>query len=228
MKHPRHITVLLADDHAPIRQGLRGLLDVDREIRVVGEARNGREAVEMARKFLPHVILMDISMPVINGLEATHMILGERPESKIVVLSAHLDDEYVDRAKAVGAVGFVAKQMSAETLTWVIHEVASGRSLCDPIRSEERAGEGENAPQHGDNPKNKGKRLTFRESEILELMAGGLPKTQIAAKLRISNTTIDKHFGALMAKLSVPSFANLVAYAVAYSFAENEVDLVIT
>jgi DNA-binding NarL/FixJ family response regulator len=119
MKPLKQITILLADDNAPIRQALRTLLDKDARIRVVGEARNGHEAVEMARGSRPGIILMDISMPVINGFEATRQILAERPSTKIIMLSAHVDEEYAERARELGAVGFIAKHMSAENLTWV-------------------------------------------------------------------------------------------------------------
>ena len=171
MKRPSQITVLLADDHAPIRHGLRTLLDKDGGIRVVGEACNGREAVDMAHSLRPQVVLMDISMPVLNGLEATRQILAERPTARVVVLSAHVDDEYVDRAKAVGAVGYVAKQMSAESLTWVIHEVAMGRVLCDPVISADPAGRGNKEGGRGGDSRTTNKRLTFRESEVLGLIA---------------------------------------------------------
>jgi DNA-binding NarL/FixJ family response regulator len=182
----------------------------------------------MAHRLRPHVILMDISMPIINGLEATRQILAERPATKIVVLSAHVEDEYVERAKAVGAMGYVAKQMSAETLTWVIQEVAMGRSLCDPMMSEYTAGEEGGGPECSRDPRNRTRGLTWRESEVLELMAGGVPKTQIAARLHITRTTVERHCGALMAKLSIPSIANLVAYAVASVDVENDVELIIT
>ena len=228
MKTTDPITVLLADDHVPVCKGLRDLLDIDNEIRVVGEARNGREAVEMARKFRPDVILMDITMPIINGLEATRQILAERPATKIVVLSAHVEEEYVERAKEVGAVGYVAKQMSAETLTWVIHEVAMGRGLCDPVGTGGLAGEVVGLSERSCVPKSSSRRLTFRESEVLGMMAGGVSKMQIAGRLHISGAAVERHFGALMAKLSVSSIANLVAYAVASAHVENDVELVIT
>jgi DNA-binding NarL/FixJ family response regulator len=228
MKPSRKVTVLHADDHALVRQGLRAVLDGDAEIRVVGEASDGREVVTMAHRLRPHVILMDISMPGIHGLEATRQILATRPSIKIVVLSAHTEDEYVERARAVGAVGYVAKQISAETLTWVIHEVAAGRSLCYPVTSARPAVEEKGDRERGGAPRNRSKRLTFRESEVLGLMADGLPKTQIAARLRISRASVEGHFGALMAKLSISSIANLFAYAVSFACVENDVELVIT
>jgi DNA-binding NarL/FixJ family response regulator len=228
MKPIKQVTVLLADDNAPIRQGLRTLLERDRRIRVVGEASNGREAVQMARTSKPKVILMDISMPIINGLEATRQILAERPGARVIVISAHVDEEYVERAKEVGAVGYIAKHMSEESLAGLIHDVSAGRSLCDPAGPAGLAGEKRLDAARSGAPKGKPRRLTFRESEVLELMAGGLLKTQIAARLRISSTAVEKHFGAMMTKLCLRSIAKLVAYAVDSDIVENDVDLVIT
>jgi DNA-binding NarL/FixJ family response regulator len=228
MKTPKLITVLIADDHPLIRQGLCALLDRDSEISVVGEARNGQEAVEMAHELRPNVVLMDISMPILNGLEATRQIIAEKPTSKIVIFSAHVGNEYSDRAREAGAVAYVAKLMSAEALTWVIHEVAMGRKLRDPVGFAKSAYEEGGDSARSGPPKSKSRRLTFRESKVLGLMAEGLPKRQVAAKLRISSSSVEKHFGALMAKLGVPSVAGLVAYASAFDFVENDVELTIT
>jgi DNA-binding NarL/FixJ family response regulator len=120
------VTILLAEDHAIVRQGLCALLNMDSHFKIVGEARNGREAVEMARTLQPDVILMDIAMPLLNGLEATRQILAARPSAKVIVLSAHSEDVYVHRMTEAGAVGFVEKQTSSEVLTKAIHEVAKG------------------------------------------------------------------------------------------------------
>jgi DNA-binding NarL/FixJ family response regulator len=220
MARIKRITVLLADDHELVRQGLRTVLDKDEGIRVVGEARGGREAVKMARKLRPDVILMDISMPIMNGLEATHRILAVRPSTKIIILSAHVDDEYMERAKANGAVGYIAKHMSAEILAWTIHEVAMGRNHYNPVSSPGSALEG--------SARTKGERLTSRESELLKLVAEGSPKRQIAATLRISVAVVEKLLRALMAKLSISGMTGLANYAVASGHFENDVDLVIT
>lgn len=225
MRTRRHVTVLLADDNASIREALRTLLEKDGRIRVVGEARNGQEAVEMALKTRPDIVLMDISMPVMNGLDATRHVLAGRPSVRILMFSAHVDGEYVKRAKAVGAAGYIAKQMSAETLIWAIHEVAAGHRVFDPIKA---AGEKRRPAGRSRTKKPKGERLTPRESAVLGLMAEGVPKTQIAARLGVGNATVERHFAALMAKLKVPSIANLAAYALASGYVENDVDLVIT
>src|SRR5580698_302729 len=123
MKPPKQISVLLIDDHAIVRKGLRSLLNADGQFTIAGEAQNGREGVTMALDLHPDVILMDIAMPVLNGLEAAREILAARRSAKIVILSAHSDDEYIERASSIGVAGFVAKQTSAEILAEAIREV---------------------------------------------------------------------------------------------------------
>src|SRR5829696_7336077 len=126
------ITVMLAEDHAIVRQGLCALLKADRQLVMVGEARTGREAVEMARALRPDVILMDIAMPVLNGLEATRQILTADPAAKVIILSAHSDDAYIERMTEAGVAGFLEKQTSAEILTKAIREVAKGGTFYSP------------------------------------------------------------------------------------------------
>lgn len=228
MARNKQITVLLVDDHEIVRQGLRTVLDRDGQIRVVGEARDGREAVKMAGKLRPDVILMDISMPIMNGLEATRQILAIRPSTKVVILSAHVDDEYMERARTTGAVGYIAKQMSAETLAWAIHEVAMGHNLYNPVNSPVAAHAERRVHGRDGAARAKGEYLTSRESELLKLVAEGSPPRQIAATLRVNLSAVERLLVALMAKLSVSCMANLVEYAVASGHIENDVDLVIT
>ena len=128
MIRAKPITVLLAEDHAIVRQGLCALLNADGRFRIVGQARTGREAVEMAQTLRPEVILMDIAMPVLNGLEATRQILAANPTARVVILSAHSDDEYIERTRAAGVAGFLEKQTSAEILTEAICEIAARTS----------------------------------------------------------------------------------------------------
>ena len=129
----KKITVLLSEDHAIVRQGLCKLLETDGSFEVVGQAQTGREAILMAAELRPEVILMDIAMPELNGLEAARQILNVNSAAKIIMLSAHSDDAYVERARAVGAVGFLEKQTSADILTQAIHEVAKGKTFYSPI-----------------------------------------------------------------------------------------------
>jgi DNA-binding NarL/FixJ family response regulator len=120
----RKISVLLADDYAVLRQGLRALLEAEGDIKIVGEARNGREAVKLARTLRPDVILMGIAMPVLNGLEATRQILDANPSAKVLILSAHRDAEYVEHMTAIGAAGYLVKQTSAAILTRAVRRAA--------------------------------------------------------------------------------------------------------
>lgn len=132
MKPAKPITVLLADDHALVRHGLRALLNADGHFAIVGEARNGRAAVALARTLRPDVILMDIAMPVLNGLEATGQILAANPLARVIILSAHSDDAYVERTRGLGVVGFVEKQTSAAVLIKAVHAVARGGTFFSP------------------------------------------------------------------------------------------------
>jgi DNA-binding NarL/FixJ family response regulator len=162
----KQITVLLAEDHVIVRQGLCALLNTDGHFQMVGEARTGREAVEMAQALKPDVILMDIAMPVLNGLEATRQILTANPAAKVVILSAHSDDEYIDRMNAAGVVGFLEKQTSAEILTKAIREVASGNKFFSPSIAK-RLRDQQSKPRTREGLiKANGGRLTSRESEV--------------------------------------------------------------
>ncbi|HEX2861671.1 MAG TPA: response regulator transcription factor, partial [Lacunisphaera sp.] len=165
MTTPPPISVLLAEDHAIVRQGLRALLLADRAFTVAGEARTGREAVEQAQTLRPDVILMDIAMPVLNGLEATRQILTANPAARVIILSAHSDDEYVERMRAAGVAGFLEKQTSAEILTKAISEVATGRAYFSPsIIRRQQCGAAKSRDRNG-LVKTDGQRLTPREAE---------------------------------------------------------------
>ena len=167
------ITVLLAEDHAIVRQGLSALLDADDHFTVVGEAKHGREAVDLARTLLPDVILMDIAMPVLNGLEATRQILAANPAAKIVILSAHSDDAYIESTSAAGAVGFLEKQTSAEILTKALQEVAAGKVFFGPAITRRLGQQLAQPRDRNGGVKTHARRLTSRESEVLQLVAEG-------------------------------------------------------
>jgi DNA-binding NarL/FixJ family response regulator len=132
----KEITVLLVDDHVVMRQGLCIVLETEGNFEVVGQARNGREAVKMEHTLRPDVILMDISMPVLNGIEATRQILAANPAAKVIILSAYSGDEYVEHAIAVGAVGFLEKQTSADHLIKAVREVTKGNLFFSPASIE--------------------------------------------------------------------------------------------
>ena len=214
MNPAKKITILLAEDHAIVRQGLCALLNADGHFLMVGEARNGREAVELAHALKPDVILMDIAMPVLNGLEATRQILTANPAAKIIILSAHSDDAYVERMNEVGVAGFVEKQTSAEILSKAICEVAKGNVFFSPAIAK-RLKDVQRQPRDRDGLlKVHVARLTPRESEVLQLVAEGSANKQVAAELGISIKTVEKHRQQLMDKLNIHDTAGLTRYAI--------------
>jgi DNA-binding NarL/FixJ family response regulator len=224
---PKPITVLLAEDHAIVRQGLGALLKADGNFLMTGEARNGREAVEAARRLKPDVIVMDIAMPELNGLEAARQILAANPAARILILSAHSDDEYIERITAVGAAGFLEKQTSADVLAKAIQEVARGRSFYSPAIAKRIADRKSQERDRDGVPKPNGGRLTAREAEVLQLVAEGQANKQVAAELGISIKTVEKHRQHLMDKLNIHETAGLTRYAIAHGIIESRVQLTI-
>jgi DNA-binding NarL/FixJ family response regulator len=223
----KKITVLLAEDHSVVRQGLCALLNADGHFKMVGEARTGREAVEKAKALRPDVILMDIAMPVLNGLEATRQIITANPAARVIILSAHSDDEYIERMTAVGAVGFLEKQTSADVLTKAIREVANGNNFFSPSIAK-RISNDLSKPRDRDGlVKANATRLTSRESEVLQLVAEGSANKQVAAALGISIKTVEKHRQHLMDKLNIHDTAGLTRYAISAGVIENSVQLTI-
>ena len=223
----KQISVLLADDHAIVRQGLSALLKADGLCSIVGEAKTGREAVDLARTLKPDVILMDIAMPVLNGLEATRQILAANPAAKVVILSAHSDDEYIERMRTAGVAGFLEKQTSAEVLNHAIAEVAKGKIYFSPSIAR-RLRDDPNKPRDRDGMiKDNASHLTSREAEVLQLVAEGSANKQIAAELGISIKTVEKHRQNLMDKLKIHDTAGLTRYAIAAGVIETSVRLTI-
>lgn len=227
MSNPKKITVLLAEDHAVVRQGLSALLNADGHFQMVGEAKTGREAVAMAAALRPDVILMDIAMPELNGLEATRQILAANRAAKVLILSAHSDDEYIERMTTAGAAGFLEKQTSAEVLTKAIREVAAGKSYFSPaIAKRIEQGKNRSIGREGV-AKTGGMRLTGRESEVLQLVAEGHANKQVAAALGISIKTVEKHRQHLMDKLNIHDTAGLTRYAISAGVIHCSVQLTI-
>ena len=227
MTPAKPITVLLAEDHAVVRQGLRTLLETEGHFTVVGQAQNGREAVELAATLRPNVILMDIAMPVLNGLEATRQILAANPAAKIIMLSAHSDDEYVERTTAAGAVGFLEKQTSAEVLAEAIREVARGKAFFSPAIAKRMVDGAKRSLDRDGFRKANGARLTSRETEVLQLVAEGFANKQVAAELGISIKTVEKHRQHVMDKLNLHETAGLTRYAIAQGIVEGRVQVTI-
>jgi DNA-binding NarL/FixJ family response regulator len=224
---PKPIKTLLADDHTIVREGLRALLAADSAISVVGEAHNGREAVEMAAALRPDVVVMDIAMPLLNGLEATRQILAKHPGTKVLILSAHSDDAYIDRVIAVGAAGFLIKQTSAQILATAIHEVMSGHAFYSPLVSKRVREHYQKPDKVGGLMIKKATGMTSRELEVIQLVAEGQANKQVAAVLGISIKTVEKHRQHLMDKLNIHDTAGLTRYAIAQGIIESSVQVTI-
>jgi DNA-binding NarL/FixJ family response regulator len=221
------ITVLIAEDHAVVREGFRRILEFEGDFQVVGEAQNGRQAVELAVSLLPGVILMDIAMPMLNGLEATRQILRADPSRRILILSAHSDDAYVRNASESGAAGFLLKQTSASDVCRAIREVHQGRTHFSPSisRRKERLD-----PRIGRRPGGVAGRavpLTSREMETLQLIAEGRANKEIASDLGIGIKTVEKHREHLMRKLDLHDTAGITRYAISEGIIENSVQVTI-
>jgi DNA-binding NarL/FixJ family response regulator len=216
------ITVLLAEDHRLVREGFRSLLEQEHDIEVVGEAASGRQAVELTRELRPAVVVMDIAMPLLNGLEATRQIRKSFPATKVLILSAHRDDAYVEQVASLGAAGFLLKQTSSEILAKAIRAVQKGSTFFSPEVARQVNCRGLKARSTAKKRKN---RLSSREIEVLQLIAEGKPNKQVAAELGVSFKTVDKHRQNLMSKLDIHDVAGLTRYAIAEGIIESNVRL---
>jgi len=220
------ITVLLAEDHTIVREGLRALLKLEKDINVIGEAENGRETVELARRLRPDVVVMDIAMPLLNGMEATRQILLARPSSKVLILSAHSDDAYVERVMKLGAAGYLIKQTAAHILPQAIRKVHQGNTFFSPIISRRLHHHEKKAHQRGDlHAKTDPTRLTSREMEVLQLIAEGKANKETAELLSISIKTVEKHRQKVMEKLNIHDTAGLTRHAIAAGIIESSVQV---
>ncbi len=199
------ITVLLADDHTVVREGLRALLQATPDIGVVGEADNGRLAVQLAQNLQPDVVVMDVVMPQLNGVEATRQILRDSPHTKVLVLSSYSDDEKVAQLIEHGAIGYLVKQAASNDLVKAIREARKGNAFFVV--------------------KKKADHLTSRETEVLQLIAEGYANKQIADVLGISIKTVEKHRQQLMDKLNIHEVAGLTRHAIARGMIEATVPL---
>jgi DNA-binding NarL/FixJ family response regulator len=209
------IAVLLADDHTIVRQGFRALLAAEPDINVVGEAETGRQAVQLVRRLKPEVVVMDIAMPQLNGLEASRQILKENPSTRILILSCYSDEEYVQQLTEVGAAGYLVKQTAAGELLKAIRETKRGKAFFSPAISNRLVAQYREALLKGVPVRKSVDLLTTREAEVLQLIAEGAANKQIAADLGISIKTVEKHRQQLMNKLNIHDIAGLTRYAIA-------------
>ena len=208
------ISVLIADDQALVRVGFRMILEVESDIAVTGEAADGREAVAAARRLRPDVVLMDVRMPEMDGIEATRWIRNEVPDTKVLMLTTFDIDEYIYRALRAGANGFLLKDVPPEQLADGIRAVASGDSLLAPSVTRRLIEEYVRRPPDGLGPTPAElQRLTAREREVLELMARGRSNAEITQALIISETTVKTHVTRILAKLELRDRVQAVVYA---------------
>jgi len=223
----KKIMVLLAEDHMVVREGFRRMLELEDDLEVVGEAQDGRQAVALVKKLRPAVVLMDIAMPHLNGLEATRQILSVLPATKVLMLSAHSDDAYVDTALASGAVGFLLKQSSSHEVCQAIREIYQGKTFFSAAISRRLNRLQPESLDRAGLLKKKAADLTSREMEVLQLIAEGKANKQTAAELGIGIKTVEKHREHLMQKLDIHDTAGLTRYAISAGIIENSVQLTI-
>ena len=206
------LRVLIADDQALVRAGFRKLLEAERDIDVVAEAADGREALELASRFTTDVVLMDIRMPTLDGLEATRRLLASDKRARVIILTTFDLDEYVFEAIAAGASGFLLKDSPPDQLISAIHVVASGDALLGPSVTRRLIEEFARRPTPLSTAPALGE-LTRRELDVFKLLAGGLSNAEIAAELVVGEATVKTHVGNLLAKLGVRDRVQAVVLA---------------
>ena len=209
----KKLRILLADDHVGMRTGLRALLERQPNLEVVGESENGRETIDLAASLKPDVVVMDVGMPVLNGIEATKTIVTEHPNIAVVILSMHVDESYVMRALKAGARGYLLKDSAPADLLSAVQAVSQNKSFFSPkvsrILAEDyvRVLKQKGAVDSYD-------LLTSREREILQLLAEGKANKEVAAALNISPYTVETHRSHILEKLNLHNPAELILYAV--------------
>jgi DNA-binding NarL/FixJ family response regulator len=217
----KKIRVLLADDHTIVRQGLRSLLALESDIEVVSEAEDGRQSVRLAKQLEPDVVVMDIAMPQLNGLEATRQIIKEKISTKVLILSSYSDDELIQQLTEAGATGYLIKQTAANDLINAIREVHKGNAFYSPTISKRLFDYYRQSTLEGKPVKRHNEQFTSRELEVLQLVAEGRVNKQIAAELCISAKTVEKHRQQVMDKLDIHDVAGLTRYAIAHGIIES-------
>jgi DNA-binding NarL/FixJ family response regulator len=218
------ITILLADDHPVVRQGLTVLLNSEPGLEIVGEAADGREALDLAKKLEPDVILMDLSMPLLNGVDATRAIVRENPDARVLILTTYGHDKFVTQAVEAGAVGYVLKHSAAQDLIKAIKEVVAGRAYFTPAIARRLTAQQKEENSQSRKPRPRlpvAPTLTLRESQVLQLISDGMANKQIAAELGISIKTVEKHRQRVMNKLGIHETAGLTRYALGLEAGAN-------
>jgi DNA-binding NarL/FixJ family response regulator len=224
----KRISIILADDHTIVREGFRKMFELEHDLEVVGEAQNGNQAVALVKKLRPAVVLMDISMPLLNGLLATRQVLEAAPNTKVIILSAHSDDAYVQRATDSGAMGFLLKQTSAADVCRAIREVQKGNKFYSPAVARRLYRLDDIASDIAGIPRSRNARLTAREMEVVQLIAEGKANKQVATEMGISVKTVEHHRMNLTHKLDIHDTAGLTRYAISAGIIQCSVQMNIT
>lgn len=207
------ITVVLAEDHHVVRHGLKAILETERDLKLVGEAADGLEAVQQVERHRPNVLLLDLAMPRLHGLEVTRQVCRDSPQTRVVILSMHANEAYVIEALRNGATGYLLKDSTAEDLVRAVRDVAAGRRfLSDPIS--ELAVQAYIQRKTQDTAQDIYESLTDREREVIQLAAEGLNNPAIGGKLFISTRTAEMHRANLMRKLNLKTQTDLVRFAI--------------
>lgn len=215
------IKVFIADDHAMMREGLRLIIEAERDISVIGEAADGRQAVRLIQRLAPDVVIMDIAMPILNGIEATAQILNSKTFTQIIILSMHATKEHIFRALEAGAKGYLLKESAGKELVKAIRAVYAGnRFLSDRISQtviedyiHQRIADSEESPI---------KRLSPREREVLQLVVEGKTSAEIASNLFLSPKTVETYRSRLMHKLGIKDLPGLVKFAIQHGMTSVE------
>jgi DNA-binding NarL/FixJ family response regulator len=207
------IRTLLAEDHTLVRSGVRALLEASKGVTVVGEADHGRKAVELTRELQPELVLMDIGMPELNGIEAARQIRASMPDTRVIMLSMYQDQQYVFESLKAGANGYVLKAAAFQELLSAIDAVMAGRSYISPALSDNIMTDYVRRAQ-GDQRDTELDKLSAREREVLQLIAEGKSSAEVAELLHISVRTVDTHRHNIMTKLEIHSIAGLTKFAI--------------
>jgi DNA-binding NarL/FixJ family response regulator len=216
----RFIKILLADDHKILRAGLRGLIEIQPSFKIVAEAEDGRTAVQLCRELSPDVVIMDISMPDLNGIEATRQILGNSPTTKVIILSVHSSKHFIEEVFRAGATGYLLKNCSFEDLVYAIRAVNAGETYLHPkIASIVRVDYLEAINQRDSSSPSM---LSPREREVLQLIAEGKSTKEIAFSFNLSVKTVEAHRQRIMEKLNIRTVAALTKYAIREGLTSEE------
>jgi DNA-binding NarL/FixJ family response regulator len=215
------ITILISDDHSIVRAGLRLLLEAEGDMLVVGEATNGQQAVQETKRLRPQVVVLDLAMPLLNGVEAARQIADEVPDARVLILSSYSDDQHLRQAVQAGVAGYLVKETAGNDLMRAVREAAQGNAFFSPSVGQLLLTQWRGTFLPAGQPKPDTTSLTCRQVEVFQLIAEGYMTKQIADLLSLSVKTVEKHRQSLMEKLDMHNIATLTRYAVASGIIES-------